>query len=92
MVLCCMPLAQFFQKKIKNRSLIFLTTQPNARLVSLRNNENTVNPGRQILPGEENMDGFYYGKIAKDKMSNPMKNNHSWCWSGRRYVSRKPGR
>jgi 16S rRNA (cytosine967-C5)-methyltransferase len=59
----CSILPEENQKQITH----FLTTQSNARLVPLLNNENTVNPGRQILPGEENMDGFYYARLQKTK-------------------------
>ncbi|HIF9058643.1 TPA: 16S rRNA (cytosine(967)-C(5))-methyltransferase RsmB [Photobacterium damselae] len=39
----------------------FLTRTANATLVG----SEATNPGRQILPGEENMDGFYYAVLQK---------------------------
>jgi len=45
----------------------FLTTQTDATLVPILKNESATNPGRQILPGEDQMDGFYYARLLKAK-------------------------
>lgn len=43
----------------------FLRDTPNAALSVLRPDENEIAPGRQILPGEGQMDGFYYARLLK---------------------------
>ncbi|MGQ8367041.1 16S rRNA (cytosine(967)-C(5))-methyltransferase RsmB [Glaciecola sp. 1036] len=43
----------------------FLEKHDNAALVPLHDKETRELPGWQILPGEQQMDGFYYAKIKK---------------------------
>lgn len=43
----------------------FLERQKNASLLSIVPDETKDKPGRQILPGEDNMDGFYYARLLK---------------------------
>ncbi|NRA83107.1 MAG: 16S rRNA (cytosine(967)-C(5))-methyltransferase RsmB [Gammaproteobacteria bacterium] len=43
----------------------FLAQQPDAELIPLHDNDTITNPGWQILPGENNVDGFYYAKLVK---------------------------
>ena len=43
----------------------FLERQKDAILAPILANESTKNPGRQILPGEQQMDGFYYARLVK---------------------------
>lgn len=43
----------------------FLRQTPDASLSPLSNEENSAAPGRQILPGEGQMDGFYYARLLK---------------------------
>ncbi len=45
----------------------FLKDTPDARLSPLIKAETVENPGRQILPGEQQMDGFYYARLVKSK-------------------------
>jgi 16S rRNA (cytosine967-C5)-methyltransferase len=45
----------------------FLKDTPDATLHPLRKTETAEKPGRQILPGEEQMDGFYYARLVKSK-------------------------
>lgn len=49
----------------QNQIKEFLMTQPDATLIPVQESENADKPGRQILPGEEQMDGFYYARIRK---------------------------
>lgn len=51
----------------ENREQIraFLVDTPNARLVPLHAEDTPACPGRQFLPGEAEMDGFYYAKLIK---------------------------
>lgn len=51
----------------ENREQIkqFLSRTEDARHVPLMADDTPENPGRQILPGEEHMDGFYYAKLKK---------------------------
>ncbi len=43
----------------------FLQDTADAKLVALTKTETNDKPGRQILPGEEQMDGFYYARLIK---------------------------
>lgn len=43
----------------------FLTRTPNALLDNTFYNDTDDKPGRQILPGEQQMDGFYYARLLK---------------------------
>lgn len=43
----------------------FLADTPDAVLAPLTDNESAAQPGRQILPGEQQMDGFYYARLIK---------------------------
>lgn len=43
----------------------FLAQHEDASLVPLVAGETEQNPGRQILPGEQGMDGFYYARLMK---------------------------
>lgn len=43
----------------------FLERTEDAELSVLTNSETAENPGRQILPGEQQMDGFYYARLIK---------------------------
>ena len=43
----------------------FLSTHADAQLVPIIAGETPDNPGRQILPGEQQMDGFYYCRLLK---------------------------
>ena len=43
----------------------FLENTENAELSPLSEGESAHNPGRQILPGEGQMDGFYYARLLK---------------------------
>ncbi|MCV2886565.1 16S rRNA (cytosine(967)-C(5))-methyltransferase RsmB [Aestuariibacter sp. AA17] len=43
----------------------FLARTPSASLLPVTKTETTDNPGRQILPGEDQMDGFYYARLLK---------------------------
>lgn len=51
----------------ENRDQIraFLAATPDAELVPLHAGDTPEQPGRQYLPGEQNMDGFYYAKLRK---------------------------
>lgn len=53
----------------KEQMKTFLAETPNAKLVPIENelneNESVESPGWQILPGEHNMDGFYYCRLQK---------------------------
>ena len=43
----------------------FLERQDDAVLSPILTTESSTNPGRQILPGEQQMDGFYYARLVK---------------------------
>ena len=43
----------------------FLAATPDATLVPLHAQDTPDCPGRQFLPGEAEMDGFYYAKLFK---------------------------
>lgn len=51
----------------ENRDQIraFLATTPDAELIPLTPDDGPEQPGRQFLPGELGMDGFYYAKLMK---------------------------
>ena len=51
----------------ENREQIqwFLSQAADAVLLPLCEGENRKSPGRQILPGEQQMDGFYYARLLK---------------------------
>lgn len=53
----------------ENKDLIraFLAETSEAKLLPINENETVENPGWQILPGEHNMDGFYYCRILKQQ-------------------------
>lgn len=59
----CSILPEENQKQITH----FLTTQTDATLIPILKNETATSPGRQILPGEDQMDGFYYARLLKAK-------------------------
>jgi len=44
---------------------LFLAQTPDAQLSPVTKTETTERPGRQILPGEQQMDGFYYARLVK---------------------------
>lgn len=43
----------------------FLAETSDAELIAIKQNETNADPGWQILPGEHNMDGFYYCRLKK---------------------------
>lgn len=43
----------------------FLSEQSNAELVPIKDSETVTMPGWQIMPGEQEMDGFYYACLKK---------------------------
>jgi 16S rRNA (cytosine967-C5)-methyltransferase len=43
----------------------FLNEQKDAELAPILDSETTTNPGWQIMPGEQRMDGFYYARLKK---------------------------
>ena len=43
----------------------FLNNTPDARLLPIHEDESEERPGWQILPGEQQMDGFYYARLVK---------------------------
>jgi 16S rRNA (cytosine967-C5)-methyltransferase len=45
----------------------FLTQQLDAQLVPLHDNDTVECPGWQLLPGQHDVDGFYYAKLIKQK-------------------------
>ncbi|WP_111979726.1 16S rRNA (cytosine(967)-C(5))-methyltransferase RsmB [Algibacillus agarilyticus] len=49
----------------KEQITAFLQQQPDAKLIPIFNTETDQDPGWQILPGVQNMDGFYYAKLQK---------------------------
>ncbi|AWB66451.1 16S rRNA (cytosine(967)-C(5))-methyltransferase RsmB [Saccharobesus litoralis] len=54
---------------IENKQQItrFLQEQSDAELVPIFDSETATDPGWQILPGSQNMDGFYYARLRKLK-------------------------
>ena len=54
---------------IENQSQIigFLRQHKDAELLPIADAESIDNPGRQILPNEQQMDGFYYARLLKSK-------------------------
>lgn len=51
----------------ENRAQIanFLAQQPDAELIAINEMDTQEQPGWQILPGEQHMDGFYYARLYK---------------------------
>ena len=45
----------------------FLADTPDATLSPILKSETVDKPGRQITPGEQQMDGFYYARLVKSK-------------------------
>lgn len=45
----------------------FLQKQADAELSPIQEGETPQQPGRQILPGEQKMDGFYYARLIKSE-------------------------
>lgn len=45
----------------------FLSRTPNASLDNRFCNDSVDKPGKQILPGDQQMDGFYYARLLKSK-------------------------
>jgi 16S rRNA (cytosine967-C5)-methyltransferase len=43
----------------------FLASHPDAKLVPLHAGDTPQVPGQQLLPGDDQMDGFYYAKLTK---------------------------
>jgi len=43
----------------------FLERHSDATLIPLHENDTPTSPGWQLLPGEDNVDGFYYAKLIK---------------------------
>jgi len=43
----------------------FLSTQQDAQLVPLHQDDSVENPGWQLMPGVNDADGFYYAKLIK---------------------------
>ena len=43
----------------------FLERTPDAELLPLHEQDTPEQPGWQILPGEQGMDGFFYAKLKK---------------------------
>ncbi|HBI76077.1 MAG TPA: 16S rRNA (cytosine(967)-C(5))-methyltransferase, partial [Alteromonas macleodii] len=43
----------------------FLADTPDASLSPIVKTETVDKPGRQITPGEQQMDGFYYARLVK---------------------------
>lgn len=50
----------------KDQVSAFLQRTPNATLVPIEQQANPNDIGWQIVPGQENMDGFYYARLVKD--------------------------
>ncbi|MBF7074673.1 16S rRNA (cytosine(967)-C(5))-methyltransferase RsmB [Glaciecola sp. MH2013] len=59
----CSILKQENTEQIAN----FLTNNKDAKLVPLHKNESPTQPGLQILPGDAQMDGFYYARLLKSE-------------------------
>jgi 16S rRNA (cytosine967-C5)-methyltransferase len=57
----CSVLAQENGDQIKH----FLAVTDDAQLVPINDNDTVVTPGWQLLPGVDDMDGFYYAKLLK---------------------------
>ncbi|GAB6264079.1 16S rRNA (cytosine(967)-C(5))-methyltransferase RsmB [Photobacterium sp. 53610] len=49
----------------REQVLAFLARTPDASLAAREDNGSDTAPGRQILPGESDMDGFYYAVLEK---------------------------
>ncbi|MCU4675875.1 16S rRNA (cytosine(967)-C(5))-methyltransferase RsmB [Catenovulum sp. 2E275] len=49
----------------KQQIIQFLKSQPDAKLDPIFDSETSDDPGWQILPGNQNMDGFYYARLIK---------------------------
>ena len=49
----------------KQQMIAFLAETSDAKLIPIKQNESIDDPGWQILPGEHNMDGFYYCRLQK---------------------------
>ena len=52
---------------VENKAQIsrFLQEHSDAQLLPIHSGESIEQPGRQILPGEQQMDGFYYARLLK---------------------------
>ncbi|MFT5788432.1 MAG: 16S rRNA (cytosine967-C5)-methyltransferase [Shewanella sp.] len=50
----------------KDQVSAFLQRTPDATLVPIEQQANPNDVGWQIVPGQENMDGFYYARLVKD--------------------------
>ncbi|MCL1059531.1 16S rRNA (cytosine(967)-C(5))-methyltransferase RsmB [Shewanella gelidimarina] len=50
----------------KDQISAFLQRTPDATLVPIEQQPNPSDVGWQIVPGQENMDGFYYARLVKD--------------------------
>lgn len=50
----------------QQQMVAFLAQHSDAKLLPILDNESIENPGWQILPGEQGMDGFYYCLIQKN--------------------------
>ena len=57
----CSILEQENQAQIRQ----FISAHNDCQLLPISNNESDTQPGRQILPGEQGMDGFYYARLIK---------------------------
>ena len=44
----------------------FLSEHKDAELIPLKQDESADNPGLQILPGQNSMDGFFYARLKKN--------------------------
>ncbi len=51
----------------KQQIAAFLERTPDATLVAIANQTDAADIGWQILPGQDNMDGFYYARLVKSK-------------------------
>lgn len=51
----------------KQQITAFLERTPDATLVAIANQTDAADIGWQILPGQDNMDGFYYARLVKSK-------------------------
>jgi len=49
----------------KQQMMQFLSTQADAQLLPLHPDDNVDSPGWQLLPGHNDMDGFYYCRLVK---------------------------
>ena len=55
----------FCQKRTWRKYSSFSPTPQNASLSPIVKTETVDKPGRQITPGEQQMDGFYYARLVK---------------------------